>query len=114
MNKFILLFLVTSSLSCSNRKLLDANKQLNICIIESKVKNAIINELYRKIKTNERFLLAKKENYENDQSKLENALSRLKICRKDFLDCKIKKARESEHNNILIDQIEREVCVGKK
>ena len=109
MNKFILILFIFSSFSCSNRKLLHNKVELNNCKIASKAKDVIINSIYKELNANRKSLKVSK----NNKNLSEKLLSRLKLCRKDFLDCKVNKDRQIEYNSILKKQIEREVCNGK-
>ncbi len=109
MNKFILILFIFSSFSCSNRKLLHNKVELNNCKIASGAKDAIINSIYRELNATKKSLKTINDNKELP----EKLLSRLKLCRKNFLDCKVNKNRQIEYNNILKKQIESEVCNGK-
>ena len=109
MNKFILILLVFSNFGCSNKKLLQAKVELNNCKIASGAKDAIINSIYRELNATKKSL---KKIHDNEELP-EKLLSRLKLCRKNFLDCKVNKDRQVEYNSILKNQIESEVCNGK-
>ena len=109
MNKFILILFIFSSFSCSNKKFLNVKTQLNNCKIASGAKDAIINSIYRELNATKKSL----KEIQNSKELPEKLSSRLKLCRKNFLDCRVSKDRQIEYNNILKKQIESEVCNGK-
>ncbi len=109
MNNFVLILLIFPVLGCSNVKVLKIKRQLHNCNIEASAKDDIINNLYKELSYMNKRLKEKSGDLESSSI----ISSRLKLCRKDFLDCKVNKNRQVEYNNILKKQIESEVCNGR-
>jgi hypothetical protein len=110
----MLILIVIDSFSCASAEFIEAKKLLNNCRIENKAKDTIINVLYRKEKESSQKLEEEKNKSNNRKTSTSITTSRLKTCRKDFLDCKVKKEYYIEYNKTLKHQIESEVCSGKR
>lgn len=110
MNKFILIIVTSAIFSCTSNSRLKEKRFLRSCSAETKIKDIVINKLYRKVKVINALLEEKRKDRTEKKHKSDILFSRLKTCRKGLLDCKVKRYRQLEYNKLLKDQIESEVC----
>ena len=93
----IVIILCMFCVNCASRNLKIKNR-LHNCKVESFAKDDVINKLYDRIKKLKSQIHISKERESHQIIKLK---SRVKLCRKNFLDCKVAKSNLKDRNSVL-------------
>ena len=110
MNKFIIASIFLNA-GCAGIEVLNLKKELSVCKVENISKDTIVNKLYKTLKIKNRKL---KKDDNVCLTQLDKLTSRLKLCRKELLDCRVNRSRHIEYNLLLKKHIESELCDGNK